>query len=109
MDSLEKEITRRTFIKGAAAGAASVAAMRMMGPLTVASAEGTADAAAPQVTASLGGKSKFSGVHAVRKVSDDLIYLGVSDRRIALFENVYPIPRRILQLLPAAGRQDRPV
>ena len=27
-----------------------------------------------------------------RKITDDLIYVGVSDRRLALFENVYPIP-----------------
>ncbi|MDR0858243.1 MAG: FprA family A-type flavoprotein, partial [Oscillospiraceae bacterium] len=27
-----------------------------------------------------------------RKISDDLFYIGASDRRLALFENVYPIP-----------------
>ncbi|MBR1867593.1 MAG: flavin reductase [Clostridia bacterium] len=28
----------------------------------------------------------------VRKLSDDLYYVGTNDRRIALFENVYPVP-----------------
>ena len=28
-------------------------------------------------------------------ISNDLIYVGVSDRRLALFENVYPIPRGV--------------
>ena len=28
-------------------------------------------------------------------ISKDLIYVGVSDRRTALFENVYPIPRGV--------------
>ncbi|MDO5298916.1 MAG: MBL fold metallo-hydrolase [Clostridia bacterium] len=34
-------------------------------------------------------------MHNIRKVTDDLVYLGVSDRRIELFENVYPIARGI--------------
>ena len=28
-------------------------------------------------------------------IGNDLIYVGVSDRRTALFENVYPIPRGV--------------
>ncbi len=31
-------------------------------------------------------------MYAVRKITDDLTYVGASDRRIALFENVYPAP-----------------
>lgn len=30
-----------------------------------------------------------------RKIQDDLYYVGVSDRRLALFENIYPIPRGV--------------
>ncbi|MBQ9661902.1 MAG: MBL fold metallo-hydrolase [Oscillospiraceae bacterium] len=30
-----------------------------------------------------------------RMVTDDIVYIGVSDRRIQLFENVYPIPRGV--------------
>ncbi len=30
-----------------------------------------------------------------RKISNDLYYVGVSDRRLSLFENVYPIPRGV--------------
>jgi len=31
----------------------------------------------------------------IQNISGDLIYVGVSDRRTALFENVYPIPRGV--------------
>ena len=34
-------------------------------------------------------------MHNERKVTDDLFWLGVNDRRIALFENVYPVPHGI--------------
>ncbi|MDO4546795.1 MAG: MBL fold metallo-hydrolase [Clostridia bacterium] len=34
-------------------------------------------------------------MHNVRSVTDDLVYIGVSERRIELFENVYPIPRGV--------------
>ena len=34
-------------------------------------------------------------MHSVRKVTDDILLLGGSDRRLALFENVYPIPRGV--------------
>lgn len=31
-------------------------------------------------------------MHNIRKITDSLIYVGASDRRLALFENVYPVP-----------------
>ena len=31
-------------------------------------------------------------MHNVRKIQEDLIYVGGNDRRLALFENHYPIP-----------------
>lgn len=31
-------------------------------------------------------------MHYVRKITDDLLMVGGNDRRIALFENVYPVP-----------------
>ena len=34
-------------------------------------------------------------MHNERKITDDLFWLGVNDRRIALFENVYPVPHGI--------------
>ena len=34
-------------------------------------------------------------MHNTRKISKDLVYVGASDRRLALFENVYPIPRGV--------------
>ena len=30
-------------------------------------------------------------MHNIRKINEDLYYIGVSDRKIALFENVYPV------------------
>ena len=34
-------------------------------------------------------------MHCVKKVTDELYWIGGSDRRLALFENVYPIPRGV--------------
>ena len=32
-------------------------------------------------------------MHSTRKVKDDLIYVGGSDRRLSHFENLFPIPK----------------
>ncbi|MCD8329160.1 MAG: MBL fold metallo-hydrolase [Lachnospiraceae bacterium] len=88
---MESEMNRRSFIKGVSAGTASMAAMAMIGglkPMTVSAEE--ADA-----FENFEGKTKFSGVHNIRYISDDLVYLGASERRTELFENVYPIPRGV--------------
>ena len=34
-------------------------------------------------------------MHNIRKIAEDVIYVGASDRRLALFENVYPIERGV--------------
>ncbi len=34
-------------------------------------------------------------MHNTRMIEQDIFYLGVSDRRLALFENIYPIPRGV--------------
>ena len=34
-------------------------------------------------------------MHCTKTITSDLIWLGGSDRRLALFENVYPIPRGV--------------
>ncbi|MBR4506016.1 MAG: FprA family A-type flavoprotein [Bacteroidales bacterium] len=34
-------------------------------------------------------------MHNIQSISKDLVYVGSSDRRLALFENVYPIPRGV--------------
>ena len=82
---MDKGMTRRSFLKTAAAGAAGVAAYGMMGGVAAAKAEED----------TFDGRRKFAGVHNVRYIHDDLVYLGASDRRIELFENVYPIPRGV--------------
>lgn len=34
-------------------------------------------------------------MYNIKKVTDDIFYVGASDRRLALFENIYPIPRGV--------------
>ena len=34
-------------------------------------------------------------MHNVMQIQKDLYYIGVSDRRLSLFENIYPIPRGV--------------
>lgn len=34
-------------------------------------------------------------MHNVRKVTEDVVWIGASDRRLALFENIFPIPRGV--------------
>ena len=83
-----KEMSRRSFLKSTAVGAAGAVAMGAINPLF-----STAKAEETQEDSPI--LKPFAGVHNVRKISDDLVYLGASDRRIALFENVYPIPRGV--------------
>lgn len=81
---MSKEIARRDFLKAAVAGVAGIAAAGTLGGLAAAD-EGKA----------FEGKPKFAGIGSVRAVTEDIAYVGVSDRRIQLFENVYPIPRGV--------------
>lgn len=34
-------------------------------------------------------------MHCTRKITKDIIWIGGSDRRLALFENIFPIPRGV--------------
>ena len=34
-------------------------------------------------------------MYCVQKITSDMVYVGASDRRLALFENVFPIPRGV--------------
>ena len=34
-------------------------------------------------------------MHTTRKIKEDLIYVGGSDRRLSRFENLFPIPRGV--------------
>ena len=82
-------LTRRNFLKGAAASAAGVAAAGLLG------GEVFSAKAETEAVPAFEGKKKFAGIGNVRMVTEDIAYLGVSDRRIQLFENVYPIPRGV--------------
>lgn len=77
------ELTRRDFLK---VGAAGIAAASVIGSVPAFAAE-----SAP----AFDGKKKFAGIGSCRAVTEDIVYVGVSDRRIQLFENVYPIPRGV--------------
>ena len=83
---------RREFLKAAALGTAGMAAAVFAGETEAVSGEtpSRSEQAVP-----FKGKKKFAGVGSVRKVSDDTYYIGASDKRLELFENVYPIPRGI--------------
>ena len=85
---MSKEIARRDFLKAAAAGAAGIAAASVLGGVS-------AFAETEQGDNTFEGKKKFAGVGNCRLVTSDIVYIGVSDRRIQLFENVYPIPRGV--------------
>ena len=84
---MSTEIPRRDFLKAAAAGVAGFAAANVFGGASAFAEEDKGKA--------FEGKKKFAGVGSVRMVTDDIVYVGVSDRRIQLFENVYPIPRGV--------------
>ena len=79
------DLSRRSFLR-ATAGVAGAVALGMAG---------TAVAEEEDKRPEFEGKRKFAGVRNVRHITDDLVYLGASDRRLALFENVYPIPRGV--------------
>ena len=34
-------------------------------------------------------------MHCIRTITPEVLFLGASDRRLALFESVYPIPRGV--------------
>ena len=84
---MKKEMSRRNFLKASVAGTAGAVVLNSMNPFF--------SSAKAEESESFEGRRKFAGVHNVRYISDDLVYLGASDRRLALFENVYPIPRGV--------------
>ncbi len=79
-------MNRKEFLKAAALGTAGVAAAGMLGSVVMASEE---------KETSFEGKKKFAGIGSVREVTDDIYYVGASEKRTQLFENVYPIPRGV--------------
>ena len=81
------EIGRRDFMKAAAVGAVGTAMAGILGS--------AAFAQETEKKAEFQGKKKFAGVGSVREVTDDIYYVGASERRTQLFENVYPIPRGV--------------
>ncbi len=82
------ELGRRDFLKAAAAGAAGAAMAGFLGSTAL------GQEAEPEA-ADFKGKKKFAGIGCVRNVTDDIYYVGASEKRTQLFENVYPIPRGV--------------
>ena len=70
---MSKEIARRDFLKAAAAGAAGFVAAGALGGVT-AFAEEEKETGLP-----FEGKKKFAGIGSCRMVTDDIVYIGVSD------------------------------
>jgi flavorubredoxin/rubredoxin len=79
---MENTTTRRGFVKGAAAGAAGLAAL---------SALRTQNANADEAAYTVPFGDMWSRKANARQLTDDLWWVGASDSRIALFENVYPL------------------
>ena len=84
---MANEMKRRDFLKAAAIGTAGIAAAGMLGAPVFASEE--------EKAAEFEGTKKFAGVGCVRQVAEDISYVGASEKRTELFENVYPIPRGV--------------
>ncbi len=93
------EMDRREFLKTAAIGTVGAAVMGLFGGTETALADekdAAADAKAGDAeNAEFKGKKKFAGIGHVREITDDIFYVGASERRTQLFENVYPIPRGV--------------
>jgi flavorubredoxin/rubredoxin len=88
---MDHEFSRRDFLRAAALGTAGVATAGMLSGVALASENEEKESAAPEFS----GKKKFAGVGSVRSITDDVVYVGASERRTQLFENVYPIPRGV--------------
>ena len=83
------EFGRREFLKAAAAGVAGAAATSLLSGAVFGAEADT------QAGVEFEGKKKFAGIGCVRNVTEDIYYVGASEKRTQLFENVYPIPRGV--------------
>ena len=36
-----------------------------------------------------------TAMYSIRNITDDLVYVGVEDRRLHLFENIFPLDRGV--------------
>ena len=77
--------TRRGFVKATAGGAAALAAIAAMRK------EAVAEEAAAQASGPIKINDQFAGKGNARMITDDIWYVGASEKRLALFENAYPL------------------
>ncbi len=81
-----EQTTRRGFVKAAAGGAAAVAALSALRAETVLAEEAAGISTTPIIV-----NDFFAGKANARQITEDLWWVGASDKRLALFENVYPL------------------
>jgi len=79
--------SRRGFVKAAAGGAAAIAAISAMRAEYAQADEGRV---APVIV-----NDFFGGKANARQITEDLWWVGASDKRIELFENVYPLEQGV--------------
>ncbi len=82
--------SRRGFVKAAAGGAAALAAISALRAESVGSAAADEAGGAPRTI-----NDFFAGKANARQLTEDLWWVGASDKRIALFENVYPLDQGV--------------
>ena len=86
----EATTTRRGFMKATVGGAAALAALSGLRVANAAESSAAADAATSSKINDI-----FSGRANARQIADDLWWVGGSDKRIALFENAYPLEQGV--------------
>lgn len=84
--AMENTTSRRGFVKATAGGAAVLAGL---GALRV------QNASADEPAYTVPFNDLFSRKANARQITDDLWWVGASDKRIALFENVYPLTQGV--------------
>lgn len=86
---MDSTSSRRTFIKAAGVTAAATAAVTVAANVVTgagtASAQEASSPARPELT------DLFAGKGNARQVTDDIWWVGAADKRLALFENAYPL------------------
>ncbi len=87
---MEATTSRRGFVKAAAGGAAAIAAISALRAQSAVADEATGEAAAPATI-----NDFFAGKANARQITDDLWWVGASDKRLELFENVYPLEQGV--------------
>ncbi len=90
METTTTATSRRGFVKAAAGGAAAIAAISALRAQSA-----RADEASEGTSVVTTINDFFSGKANARQITDDLWWVGSSDKRLELFENVYPLEQGV--------------